>query len=323
MHLIKPYQEAVNKGLKTVSYPRQPEKLYDPVRYFIDIGGKRIRPVLTLLAAEMHGCTIEKSLNTALAIELFHNFTLMHDDLMDNASLRRGKTTIHEKWNPSIAILSGDTMLISAYQLLTQNDSIVLPQLLETFNNVAIEVCQGQQLDMDYEESSNVSIDEYINMIRLKTAVLLGAALKMGAIVSGAPSETAIHLEQFGINVGIAFQLQDDLLDVYGKVHEFGKEIGGDIIANKKTFLMLKAIELAEGENAKLLQKWIPINNQDEEKIKNITKVYDDLGIQELTISKMRFYSDKAYDALDRINLPENKKTTLKQLTESLLVRNS
>lgn len=323
MHLIKAYQKAINKGLRSVSYPQHPERLYDPIRYFIDIGGKRIRPVLTLLAAEMYGCSIEKSLNTALAIELFHNFTLMHDDFMDNASLRRGKATIHEKWSPSIAILSGDTMLISAYQLLAQNDSIALPQLLETFNTVAIEVCQGQQLDMDYEEKSNVSINEYINMIRLKTAVLLGAALKMGAIVSGAPVNEASHLEQFGINVGIAFQLQDDLLDVYGKVHEFGKEIGGDIIANKKTFLMLKAIELADGENEELLQKWIPINNQDKEKIEKITQVYNELGIQELTMSEMRFYSDKAYDALDKVDLPESKKKTLKQLTESLLVRNS
>lgn len=323
MQLIKPYQEAVNKGLKSVSYPEQPERLYDPIRYFMDIGGKRIRPVLTLLAAELYNCSIERSLNTALAIELFHNFTLMHDDLMDNASLRRGKATIHEKWNPSIAILSGDTMLISAYQLLVQNDPIVLPQLLETFNNVAMEVCQGQQLDMDYEERSIVSIDEYINMIRLKTAVLLGAALKMGAIVSGATADAANHLEEFGVNVGIAFQLQDDLLDVYGKVQEFGKEIGGDIIANKKTFLMLKAIELAEGENAELLQKWVPVSNQDQEKVKNITHVYNELGIQELTISKMRFYSDKAYDFLDKVDLPESKKKTLKQLTESLLVRNS
>lgn len=323
MHLIKPYQEAVNKGLKSVYYPAHPERLYDPIRYFIDIGGKRIRPVLTLLAAEMYGCSIEKSLNTALAIELFHNFTLMHDDFMDNASLRRGKATIHEKWNPSIAILSGDTMLISAYQLLAKNDPVILPQLLGTFNNVAIEVCQGQQLDMDYEESSNVSIDEYINMIRLKTAVLLGAALKMGAIVSGAPVDAANHLEQFGINVGIAFQLQDDLLDVYGEVHEFGKEIGGDILANKKTFLMLKAIELAKGENARLLHEWIPINDQPQKKIENITRIYNELGIQDLTMSEMRFYSDKAYDALTRVDLPESKKKTLKQLTESLLVRNS
>lgn len=323
MHLIKPYQDAINKGLTSIYYPKHPKRLYDPIRYFMDIGGKRIRPVLTLLAAELYDCSIEKSLNTALAIELFHNFTLMHDDLMDNASLRRGRATIHEKWNPSIAILSGDTMLISAYQLLIQNDSAVLPQLLETFNNVAMEVCQGQQLDMDYEERNSVSINEYINMIRLKTAVLLGAALKMGAIVSGAKVDAANHLEEFGVNVGIAFQLQDDLLDVYGNVHEFGKEIGGDIIANKKTFLLLKAIELAEGENAQLLRKWIPIINQDQEKVKNITQVYNELGIQELTVSEMRFYSDKAYDALDKVDLPEGKTKTLKQLTESLLVRNS
>lgn len=323
MYLIKSYQDSINKGLNNISYPEHPERLYEPIRYFIDMGGKRIRPVLTLLAAEMYDYSIEKSLNAALAIELFHNFTLLHDDIMDNASLRRGKSTVHEKWNASIAILSGDTMLISAYQLLTQNDPIVLPQLFTAFNNVAIEVCQGQQFDMDYEEKSTISVDEYVNMIRLKTAVLLGAALKIGAIVSGAPTDSVNRLEQFGINLGIAFQLQDDLLDVYGKVHEFGKIIGGDIIANKKTFLMVKAIELAKGENAKLLQKWINISTEPQEKIKNITRIYNDLGIQELTISKMRFYSDKAYDELDRIDLPGSKKETLKQLTESLLVRNS
>lgn len=323
MHLIKRYQDAINEGLSSVNYPEYPEKLYEPLRYFIELGGKRIRPVLTLLAAEMYDYPIEKSLNAALAIELFHNFTLMHDDIMDNASLRRGKSTVHEKWNQSVAILSGDTMLISAYQLLSQNDTIVLPLLLETFNNVAVEVCQGQQYDMDYEEQSNISIDEYINMIRLKTAVLLGAALKMGAIVSGAPSDAAEHLEQFGINIGIAFQLQDDLLDVYGQVHEFGKQIGGDIVANKKTFLLLKAIELAEEEDTKLIERWIQTNGKPKEKIENITQIYDKLGIQRLTINEMHSYSDKAYNALNKVDLPKEKKETLKLLAERLLVRNS
>lgn len=323
MYLIKSYQESINKALNSLSYPEYPERLYEPIRYFIDIGGKRIRPVLTLLAAEMYDSPLENNLNTALAIELFHNFTLLHDDIMDNASLRRGRTTVHEKWNSSIAILSGDTMLISAYQLLTQNDSRVLPELLNTFNNVAIEVCQGQQLDMDYEEKDQISVDEYLEMIRLKTAVLLGAALKMGAVISDAPMDDANHLEQFGINVGIAFQLQDDLLDVYGEVHEFGKIIGGDIISNKKTFLMVKAMELSNGEDAKLLQQWINTTNEPKEKIKHITQIYDNLGIQELAMSKMRFYSEKAYEELDRIDLPESKKATLRKLTESLLVRSS
>ena len=323
MYLIKSYQESINKGLNAISYPEHPERLYEPIRYFIDMGGKRIRPVLTLLAAEMYDFPVEKSLNAALAIELFHNFTLLHDDIMDNASLRRGRATVHEKWNPSVAILSGDAMLITAYKLLTQNDPVVLPQLLTTFNNVAIEVCQGQQLDMDYEEKSVISVDEYINMIRLKTAVLLGAALKIGAIISGAPIDSANLLEQFGVNVGIAFQLQDDLLDVYGDMHEFGKIIGGDIIANKKTFLMVKALELAKGEDTKLLQKWIHTSNEPDEKIKNITRIYNDLGIHELTVAKMRLYSNKAYEDLERIDLPNNKKETLSRLTEKLLLRNS
>src|SRR5690606_16288222 len=323
MHLIKDYQEAVNKALSSIHYPQQPEKLYDPIRYFMGIGGKRIRPVLTLLAAEMHDCPIEKSLDTALAIELFHNFTLMHDDIMDNASLRRGKSTVHEKWNNSIAILSGDAMLISAYQFLAKNDSAVLPELLKVFNTVALEVCQGQQFDMDYEETSDISIDDYIDMIRLKTAVLLGAALKMGAIVSGASSANADHLEEFGINIGIAFQLQDDLLDVYGEELEFGKQIGGDIIANKKTFLMLKAIELAKDEDAEQLQKWIHKTDEPLKKINEVTRIYNKLGIQELTMNEMHFYSLKAHDALNKLDVPEGKKETLKNLTESLLLRNS
>lgn len=323
MHLIKHYQDAINKGLQNISYPSTPEKLYDPLRYFMTLGGKRIRPILTLLAAEMYDYPIEKSLNSALAIEVFHNFTLMHDDIMDNASLRRGKPTVHEKWNPSIAILSGDTLLITAYQLLIQNDALTLPGLLQVFNTAAIEVCQGQQYDMDYEEKENVSIEEYINMIRLKTAVLLGAALKIGAMVSNAPVEDANHLEQFGVNVGIAFQLQDDFLDVYGEENKFGKHIGGDILANKKTFLMLKALELAQGEDAILLKKWMQEDENPNQKIEAITQLYNKLGIQELTINEMRSYSSKAYDALDRINLSKGKKEPLRQLAESLLVRNS
>lgn len=324
MNLIKRYQDAINKGLNSINYPESPENLYEPIRYFIKLGGKRIRPVLTLLAAEMYGCSIEKSLNAALSIELFHNFTLMHDDIMDKASIRRGKDTVHEKWNSSVAILSGDTMLISAYQLLTRNEADILHQLLQVFNNVAIKVCQGQQFDMDYEVMSDVTIDQYIHMIRLKTAVLLGAALKTGAIVSQeAPSKDADHLEQFGINVGIAFQLQDDLLDVYGEVHEFGKIIGGDILANKKTFLMLKAIELAEGEDAEQLEMWINKTDEPTEKIKKITQIYNKLGIQELTMNKMHYYSNKAHEALNKVDLPESKKETLKLLTETLLIRNS
>lgn len=323
MHLIKPYQAAINKALSTVSFPEHPQKLYDPIRYFIKIGGKRIRPVLTLLAAEMYDYSIEDSLNTALAIELFHNFTLIHDDLMDNASLRRGQSTIHTKWNPSIAILSGDATLITAYQLLCRNKSTALPQLLDTFNQVAIDVCQGQQLDMDYAKKNNVSINEYINMIKLKTAVLLGAALKMGAIIGDAPKSSTTLIEQFGVNVGIAFQLQDDLLDVYGNVNEFGKEIGGDIIANKKTFLLLKAIELAEGKNAELLQQWIAINDHSEEKIRVITQIYNELGIEHLTMKEMHHYSNKAFQFLEKIDVADSKKEPLKQLAKSLLIRSS
>lgn len=323
MHLIKDYQDAINKGLTNIKYPKYPEKLYDPIRYFTALGGKRIRPVLTLIAAEMFDYPLGKSLPAALAIEIFHNFTLLHDDIMDKAPLRRGKETVHEKWNSSVAILSGDAMLITAYQLLAECPPAVLPEALKVFNAVAIEVCQGQQLDMDYEEQDQVSIDEYINMIRLKTAVLLGAALKLGALISGAPASDADHLERFGVNVGIAFQLQDDLLDVYGETHTFGKEIGGDILANKKTFLMLNALSLAENDQAETLQHWINRTDEPQQKIQEITKCYNQLDIPVLTMNEMRNYSEKAYHALDQVALPLAKKELLKHLAESLLLRNT
>lgn len=323
MQLIKEYQCLVNKGLIDIKYPQYPEKLYDPIRYFTALGGKRIRPALTLIAAEMYELSLTKALPAALAIEVFHNFTLLHDDIMDKAPLRRGKETVHEKWNSSVAILSGDAMLITAYQLLAQCPAEVLPDALNVFNAVAIEVCQGQQLDMDYEAQDQVAIDEYINMIRLKTAVLLGAALKLGALISGAPASDADFLEEFGVNVGIAFQLQDDLLDVYGETQTFGKEIGGDILANKKTFLMLNALGLAKGEDADLLEHWVSRTDESQQKIQEITKLYDRLNIPELTRNEMQKYSEKAYRALNQVALPLVKKESLKQLAESLLLRNT
>lgn len=323
MHSIKHYQDTINNGLNSIEYPKYPQKLYDPIRYFTALGGKRIRPVLTLLAAEMYDSPLEDNLPTALAIEIFHNFTLLHDDIMDNSSLRRGKATVHEKWNPSIAILSGDAMLITAYQLLAKCNIQVLPEVLAVFNTMAIEVCQGQQLDMDYEEQADVSIEEYTNMIRLKTAILLGAALRLGAITSGASTEDAAYLEEFGVNIGIAFQLQDDFLDVYGETHKFGKEIGGDILANKKTFLMLSALRLANAEDTQHLEKWIQERDKPGEKIKAVTELYNKLAIPKLSMDEMHRYSDQAYQALDKVNLPEIKKLTLRNLAENLLIRTS
>jgi len=323
MYSIDRHQTIINRGLKEIEYPEQPTDLYQPIRYFLAIGGKRIRPTLTLLAAEMYDCPLERSLNIALAIEVFHNFTLLHDDIMDEAPKRRGQPSVHEQWNTNIAILSGDTMLITAYQLLAKSDPAILPSLLATFNRAAIEVCQGQQFDMQYEQQDLVTIEEYLGMVRLKTAVLLGAALRMGAIVGNATAADAEHLQQFGINVGIAFQLQDDLLDIYGDPKRFGKQVGGDIIANKKTYLLLKAFELAEESDKKELKRWMYEEHDPSEKVKQITQLYDRLHVHEFTVKAMRSYTDTAFTALDRVKLSHPKKEPLRQLTESLLVRNS
>ena len=321
MNLIKELQVAIDQALEEVELPSYPSRLNKPMRYFTDLGGKRIRPILTLLAAKMYGVHSDKSMSAALAIELFHNFTLIHDDLMDESRIRRGKATVHEKWNSSVAILSGDAMLITAYQVLSQHKSTLLPDLLKAFNTTAIEVCQGQQLDMDYEEEDNLSVDEYIRMIRLKTAVLLGLALKFGGIIGEASQEDKSKLENFGVNIGIAFQLQDDLLDVYGNTKQFGKEIGRDILANKKTFLMLCALKMAKNDQLKQLKYWISTHDKPEEKVKAVTSIYNDLNIYELTVKQMNAYSEKAYDALNDLSISEEKKQPLRKLAESLLTR--
>lgn len=323
MQLIAPYQDAINAGLRAIPYPLQPAQLYDPIRYFSAIGGKRIRPVLTLLAAEMFGLPRQESLPAALAIETFHNFTLLHDDLMDNAPLRRGQPSVHEKWSPSIAILSGDAMLITAYQQLAQVNPRYLPEVLSIFNQVAIEVCEGQQLDLDFEDQEKVDIPQYLEMIRLKTAVLLGAALKIGAVLAGASEKDATALEAFGINIGIAFQLQDDYLDVYGETETFGKEIGGDILAGKKTYLWLKAMELAPADLQEQLKYWNNKSDEPVRKVETITEIYNTLSIPQHSMEVMRFHAQQAEKHLDSIDLPEVKKSTLKHLAEKLMNRST
>lgn len=321
MPLIKELQHSINKSLEYIELPKYPKRIHEPMRYFIDLGGKRIRPILTLLAAEIYDVPKDQSMFAALAIELFHNFTLLHDDLMDASSLRRGQATVHKKWNSSVAILSGDAMLISAYQVLSESESASLPELLKAFNRTAMEVCQGQQLDMDYEEEQSLTIDEYINMIRLKTAVLLGLALRFGGVIGNASEEDKSKLESFGVNIGIAFQLQDDLLDVYGNTQHFGKEIGKDILANKKTFLMLHALKMAKNDNLKQLNYWLSTNDNPKEKVDAITNIYNQLNIHELTIKEMNKYSEKAYESLSELSVPEEKTQTLKKLAEGLLTR--
>ena len=246
----------IEKEINNLPYPNTPALLYDPIQYIMGMKGKRIRPLLVLIAYQLFDNKVEKALSSAIAIEMFHNFTLLHDDIMDNAPIRRGNLTVHEKWDNNAAILSGDVMMIKAYQLITKNNSNNLHDILDLFSKTAIEVCEGQQLDMNFETQKNVTLGEYMKMIEYKTAVLLAASLKIGAITAGASKEDQDHLYKFGINIGLAFQLRDDLLDIFGSSEDFGKQIGGDILANKKTFLYLKSIQLADSSTKRVLQKY-------------------------------------------------------------------
>jgi len=248
MQQIVQLQNSINQYISNKTYGASPVELYEPINYIMSLGGKRLRPCLLLMACDMFGGDVEQALAPALAIEVFHNFTLMHDDIMDKAPLRRGKPTVHEKWNANTAILSGDVMMVESNKLIMQVKDNILRPVLDVFNDTAVGVCEGQQIDMNFETRQDVQIDEYINMIRLKTAVLVGGALKMGALVGGADDAEGTLLYNFGEQLGIAFQLQDDILDVYGDPKKFGKQVGGDIISNKKTYLLIKALELAKGD---------------------------------------------------------------------------
>ncbi|MBB6609563.1 polyprenyl synthetase family protein [Pontibacter sp. Tf4] len=317
--------EKLNHTLATLRYGEQPSELYEPIRYIMSLGGKRIRPMLVLLSAQMFDDDIEKALLPAAGVEVFHNFTLMHDDIMDKAPLRRGQQTVHEKWNANIAILSGDVMLVRAYQLMAQAEPDKLARVLELFSNTAAEVCEGQQLDMNFEQRTEVSIQEYIRMITLKTAVLVGFSLELGAILQGAPDEDAEHLRLFGNNIGIAFQLRDDLLDVYGDKDKFGKQVGGDILSDKKTFLMLTALEQATGEQLETIKSWrnITQNHTSEAKVQAITTVYDQLSIRQQTEEQIDLYFKEALRHLDAIAVPDERKATLRGLALQLMERDS
>ncbi|MBU2045104.1 MAG: polyprenyl synthetase family protein [Bacteroidetes bacterium] len=265
MHSIQELQQIIDQAVKDTTYPSEPKELYEPISYLMALGGKRLRPAMVLMATDLFGGDIQEALAPALAVELFHNFTLMHDDIMDKAPLRRGQPTVHAKWNEAVAILSGDVMFVKAYKMMIQVKPDILSPVLEVFNQTAVGVCEGQQIDMNFERRAEVSIPEYVEMIRLKTAVLVGGALKIGALIGNASEKDAQLLYEFGENLGIAFQLQDDILDVYGDPEKFGKQVGGDIISNKKTFLLIKALELAEGETAKSLNHWLNLTQFDAE----------------------------------------------------------
>ena len=312
----------VNEDICNLKFEQNPKSLFEPIDYILSLGGKRIRPALSLMSYNLYKNDIKTALPVASAIEIFHNFTLLHDDLMDRANVRRGKETVHVKWDENTAVLSGDAMLIEAYVKIAEVDSKFLPQVLKLFSQTATEICCGQQFDMEFEQRMNVSIDEYIEMIRLKTAVLLACALKEGAILAEASDKDADLLYKFGINIGLGFQLMDDLLDVYGNPETFGKKIGGDILCNKKTYLLINALQ----DDAKRdeLMHWVNKQNFNaEEKIGAITHIYNELGLREKTMSLVIDYYNKGIDCLNEINVSSDQKQELKALAELLLSRNS
>jgi len=312
----------INTALNQVDLQKKPVKLYDPIHYVLSIGGKRLRPILCLMACELYDESIEKALQPALALEIFHNFTLLHDDIMDKAEKRRNMDCVHIKWNENVAILSGDAMQLLSYQILNQLPEKQLKNCLSIFTKTAIEVCEGQQYDMDFETQETVDLKEYMEMIRLKTAVLLAASLKMGAIIGGASEEDADHLYQFGIETGFAFQLKDDLLDVYGDTKTFGKKIGGDILCNKKTFLLIQALNKADQATLKKLRYWIEKTDFiPEEKIKAVVEIYDQLNIKDICLCEMEKHQKMAFESLNKISVPEARKKALTELANELMDR--
>ena len=322
MHTLQALQNKVQKAFESFVLPNSPSELYDPINYLLNLSGKRIRPCLVLMGANLFCNELDGFMDQAMAIEVFHNFTLMHDDIMDQAPIRRGKPTVHERWNVPIAILSGDAMLVEAYKLLLNTPIEKLKPVLALFNQTATEVCEGQQMDMNFETGSLVSISDYLEMISLKTAVLLGASMKIGALLGGASSQDTDHSYEFGKNLGIAFQLQDDFLDIYAEPEKFGKQIGGDILAGKKTFLLLTALSVAQGENLKELKFWLEKTDAEPQiKIESVKQIFNGLNIPFLVEEKIKIYHDLATLHLDKISVPAYRKEVLEELTDLLLNR--
>jgi geranylgeranyl diphosphate synthase type II len=306
-------------------FPEFPSELYEPCSYILTLGGKRIRPALLLMGYELFRDDTEKALPASWSVELFHNFSLIHDDIMDAAPLRRGKPTVHTRWNTATGILSGDVMLIFAYRFLAQaGEPDAVARLLDTFNRVATEVCEGQQLDVNFETRADVSIPEYIRMIELKTSVLLGGAIEMGALCARADEADVQHLYQFGRNAGIAFQIQDDLLDTYGDPEKFGKQVGGDILQNKKTLLVLKTLEVGSQQDRDELNRWMHTGQEDpDKKIAAVKDIYNRNGIPALIEEEKQQFQREAFRHLDAVSVPEERKTILRQVVEDLLGRES
>jgi len=322
MHSIYQYQEFISDYLESQYPEKEPKNLYEPIRYILELGGKRMRPVLTLMSAEIFDTDYRKALPAALAVEVFHNFSLIHDDIMDAAPLRRGNETVHEKWDINTGILSGDAMLILAYQYFEKYEPKVFRDLAKLFSRTALEVCEGQQWDVDFENREDVTILEYLKMIEYKTAVLVAAAMKMGAIIAETSEENCNLIYDFGLNLGLAFQLQDDYLDAYGDPETFGKQVGGDIIENKKTYLYLKAVEFASADTNEQLMHLFSIQPSDNsDKINSVKEIFTSTGAADATKKAIQDFTLKAFDTLHKINIDNEKKEKLQSFGESLMGR--
>ena len=323
MREYEDYYSYFENRLQQEKFTRQPYQLYEPILYTLQLEGKRIRPVLTLIACELFGGNIEDALPQAMAIELFHNFTLIHDDIMDNAPLRRGKQSVFKKWDPNIAILSGDTLFALAYQYVQKANKSILPDILDIFNKTAIEVCEGQQYDLNYEIKNHVSVEQYTEMIRLKTAVLFSASLKIGALIGGASMQDANNLCDFGINIGIVFQLKDDLLDTFGEEQVFGKKTGRDILSNKKTFLYLKALEIAsEADRKRLINIYSSNEMEKDQKVKTVKSIFQKLDVARLTSDEINKYFNRGLKSLEKVNVDQEEKQKLLVVAQKMVNRN-
>ena len=322
MHTIQQYQEFLSDYLQSQYETKEPRNLYEPIHYILDLGGKKMRPVLTLMSAEVFDADYKKALPAALAVEVFHNFSLVHDDIMDDAPLRRGHETVHEKWNINTGILSGDAMLILAYRYFEQYEPLIFRDLAKLFSKTALEVCEGQQWDVDFEDRTDVTIPEYLKMIQYKTAVLVAAAMKMGAIIAETSVENANLIYDFGLNLGLAFQLQDDFLDAFGNPETFGKQVGGDIIENKKTYLYLKAVAFSNQEEAEELKRLFAIQPEDStDKIERVKALFNSSGASKATQDAIQDFTFKAFQMLDQMNISDDKKAMLKAFGENLMGR--
>lgn len=321
MERIETYKENFVSYLNEKITLKEPANLYEPIHYILQIGGKRLRPVLTLMTCDLFNGNVKQAYDAALGIEIFHNFTLVHDDIMDSAPIRRGKETVHKKWDTNTGILSGDAMLIMAYQCFENYEPVVYKKLLKLFSKTSLEVCEGQQLDVDFESRMDVNIPEYIQMITYKTSVLVAAAMKMGTIIAEVDAIEAERIYEFGLNLGIAFQLQDDYLDTFGDEALFGKQIGGDIAENKKTFLYLKAIEVCGIDDKEKLMGFYDANAKNDNKIEKVTQIFNNNNIAEITIQEIERFTNKSFEILDKLSISNEKKVILKNFGNSLMKR--